>query len=78
MKAKTSQNYPAAGSESDHDDSDDGSDIDEVDQMDVDTQELMCQHCHIYKLCQSLRHGNSVLEVAVFENVGKKTFTVCS
>ena len=38
-KAKTSPNYPAAGSESDHDNSDDGSDIDEADQMDVDTQD---------------------------------------
>jgi hypothetical protein len=32
----------------------------------------MCRHSHIYKCCQSLRRGNSVLEVAVFENVGKK------
>jgi hypothetical protein len=32
-----------------------------------------CQHGHIYKFCQLLRHSNSVLkfEVVVFENVGK-------
>jgi len=32
----------------------------------------MCRHSHTYKFCQSLRRGNSVLEVAVFEIVGKK------
>ena len=39
----------------------------------VNRNVLGCRHNHIYKLCQSLRHGNSV-EVAVFENVGN-TFT---
>jgi len=38
----------------------------------------MCRHSHTYKFCQSLRRGNSVLEVAVFEIVGKKTFTARS
>jgi hypothetical protein len=33
-----------------------------------------CRHSHIYKCCQSLRRGNSVLEVAVFENVGKNFY----
>ena len=37
-----------------------------------------CRHSHIYKCCQLLRCGNSVLEVAVFENVGEKTFTAHS
>ena len=35
---------------------------------------LMCQHSHIYKLCQLLRQGISVLEVAVFEIVGKNFY----
>ena len=33
---------------------------------------LRCRHSHIYKCCQLLRRSDSVLEVVVFENVGKK------
>ena len=34
------------------------------------------KHDQIYKLCQSLGQVNSVLEVAVFKNVGKKLLTL--
>ena len=35
----------------------------------------MYKHDQIYKFCQSLRWVNSLLEVVVFENVGKKLLT---